>query len=86
MKALFQKHLDQMTVYQLPAYSPDYNPIEFLWKKVKIRATHNRYFAEFEQLVEAVKDALAYIDLRAEEILRLMGVYTKQVSDAILAG
>jgi len=24
----------------LPAYSPDFNPIEHLWKKIKKEATH----------------------------------------------
>jgi len=38
---------DRLTVYQLPAYSPDLNPIEWLWKKVKKKATHRRYFPTF---------------------------------------
>jgi transposase len=29
----FDDNSDRMTVYQLPTYSPDYNPIEALWKK-----------------------------------------------------
>jgi len=37
-----------LTVFQLPSYSPDYNPIEFLWKNVKRQSTHNQYFPEFE--------------------------------------
>ncbi len=35
MKAFFEDHKDRLTVYQLPSYSPDYNPIEKLWKKIK---------------------------------------------------
>ena len=31
----FAQHVDRLTVYQLPSYSPDYNPIEKLWKKIK---------------------------------------------------
>ena len=34
-REFFQRHQDRLTVYQLPSYSPDYNPIEYLWKKVK---------------------------------------------------
>lgn len=67
---------DRLIVYNLPSYSPDYNPIEYLWKKVKTKATHNRYFAEFVQLVNSVEEALQVLASQTEEILRLMGVYT----------
>jgi transposase len=40
MKEFFAKHADRLTVYQLPSYSPDYNPIEKLWKKIKERDIH----------------------------------------------
>ena len=26
-------HADRLTVFQLPSYSPNYNPIEKLWKQ-----------------------------------------------------
>jgi len=78
-------HQDRLIVYQLPSYSPDYNPIEYLWKKVKTKATHNRYFAEFVKLVHSVEEAMATLATQAEEILRLMGVYTKHMADAQLA-
>ena len=42
-----------------PSYSPDYNPIEFLWRATKRSATHNRYFPEFSDLVASVEDAVA---------------------------
>ena len=39
-----EAHGQRLTVSPLPSYSPDYNPIEYLWKKTKQRATHNQYF------------------------------------------
>jgi transposase len=33
MREFFEKHSRRLTVYRLPAYSPDYNPIEKLRKK-----------------------------------------------------
>jgi len=33
----------------LPAYSPELNPIESLWKKTRRNVTHNRYFESREQ-------------------------------------
>src|SRR5215510_11946190 len=44
MQAFFEAHADRLTIEQLPAYSPDFNPIEHLWKKVKKEATHLKYF------------------------------------------
>jgi transposase len=76
-RAFFAAHRDRLTVFQLPSYSPDYNPIEFLWKKMKRRATHNQYFPEFSNLVSAVDDTLAYFANQVAEIKSLMGLYVK---------
>jgi transposase len=73
-------HKKRLLVYQLPSYSPDYNPIEYLWKKVKTKATHNRYFAEFVKLVKSVEEALHVLATQTNEILRLMGIYTKHLA------
>jgi hypothetical protein len=75
----------RLFVYQLPSYSPDYNPIEYLWKKVKTKATHNRYFAEFVKLTRSVDDALSILAAQADEIIRLMGVYTKHLAEPLAA-
>jgi transposase len=75
-RTFFEEHPDQLTVYQLPSYSPDYNPIEYLWKKVKTKATHNRYFAQFSKLVSSVEAVLSSFDEQPQEILHLMGFYT----------
>lgn len=37
----FEANRKRITVHPLPSYSPDYNPIEYLWKKTKQRGTHN---------------------------------------------
>jgi transposase len=85
-RAFFAAHQDRLTVFQLPSYSPDYNPIEFLWKKMKQRATHNQYFPNFQGLVSAVDDALAYFASQVAEIKSLMGLYvTAQAEPAIAA-
>jgi len=80
-REFFEQHADRLIVHQLPSYSPDYNPIEYLWKKVKTKATHNRYFDEFAKLILSVEDALAVLATQADEIKRLMGVYTKHMAE-----
>jgi transposase len=84
-RQFMQKHQDQLIVYQLPSYSPDYNPIEYLWKKVKTKATHNRYFAEFVKLVQSVEEALKILASQADEIKRLMTVYTQLMAEIQLS-
>jgi len=56
-------------------------PFEFLWKKVKTKATHNRFFAEFVKLLQSVDEALALLATQTDEILRLMGIYTHHLAD-----
>lgn len=76
-RCFLEEHSSRITVYRLPSYSPDYNPIEYLWKKVKKNATHNRYFPQFELLIITVQHALEYLVQHPEEVLALMGTYRK---------
>jgi transposase len=73
--AFFEAHAARLTVFQLPSYSPDYNPIEFLWKNVKRRSTHNQYFPGFESLVASVDEGLAHFADQRQAIKNLMGRY-----------
>ncbi|MEW6126879.1 MAG: IS630 family transposase [Acidobacteriota bacterium] len=73
MQAFFGKHADRLTVFQLPSYSPDFNPIEKLWKKIKEQETHLHYFATFESLKEKVEQALVKFANAPKEILALFG-------------
>jgi transposase len=84
-RIFIEQHKDRLIVYQLPSYSPDYNPIEYLWKKVKTKATHNRYFDEFARLIQSVENALAILATQVNEIMRLMGVYTKHLAETLPA-
>jgi transposase len=72
------EHAERLSVYQLPAYSPDYNPIEHLWRNVKREKTHNRYFPTFEALTAAVERGLAYFQQYAAEVKQLMGTHLDQ--------
>jgi transposase len=69
------EHAARLTVYQLPAYSPDLNPIERLWKKVKKEATHLRYFPRFCDLVAKVDEALTKLAKLPDELTALAGEY-----------
>jgi transposase len=75
MKEFFKAHAARLTIEQLPSYSPDFNPIEHLWKKVKQEATHLKYFPDFSQLQAEVDRALLHFAQTPSEITVLMARY-----------
>jgi transposase len=77
-QAFLAAHSARITAEPLPSYSPDYNPIEYLWKKTKKRATHNQYFKEFAVLTASVDKALAYFATHSETVLCLFGLYCEE--------
>ena len=77
-KHFLDAHRARITVEPLPSYSPDYNPIEYLWKKTKQRATHNQYCKEFAALTVSVDKALAFFATHADEVLGLFGRYCEE--------
>ena len=72
-QAFLAAHSDRITEHPLPSYSPDDNPIEYLWKKTKQRATHNKYFKEFVALTGSVEQALAYFAMHPATVFGLFG-------------
>ena len=75
MKAFFKAQAARLTIEQLPSYSPDFNPIEHLWKKVKKEATHLKYFPDFSHLQAEVDRALLHFAQTPSEITVLMARY-----------
>jgi transposase len=75
MQAFFKAHAARLTIEPLPSYSPDFNPIEHLWKKVKKEATHLKYFPDFSRLPAEVDRALLHFAQTPSEITVLMARY-----------
>jgi len=75
MKRFFDKKAHRLTVYNLPSYSPDYNPIEKLWKKIKEKEIHLHYFPTFDSLKNKVEKALLHFTDLQNEVLSLFGFY-----------
>lgn len=79
MEQFFAAHAKRLTKVQLPAYSPDFNPIEYLWKKVKKMATHLKHFPEFTLLQVEVDKALLHFAQTPHEITALMARYCESL-------
>jgi transposase len=77
MNQIFKENEDRITVKKLPSYSPDYNPIEALWKKIKEKGTHLKYFPTFKALKDKVEEMLFDFQNTKEEVLSLFGFYKK---------
>ena len=75
MKKFFTKRANRITVYDLPFYSPDYNPIEKLWKKIKEKEIHLHYFPTFDSLKNKVEEGLLHFKDLKNEVLSLFGFY-----------
>jgi len=45
---------------RLPSYSPQLNPIERFWKKLRRRATHNRLFNTLADMKASLRASLSY--------------------------
>jgi hypothetical protein len=53
---------------RLPSYSPQLNPIERLWKKLRRRATHNRLFDTLADLKSSLRASLRYFQTMRHKV------------------
>lgn len=75
--AQFTSSKKRLTLFRLPPYSPDFNPIEGLWRNIKKAATHLMYFPSFDDLRSAVDKSLEDLRGKPEGIMKLFGFYRK---------
>ncbi len=63
---------NRLTIYRLPSYSPDFNPIGKLWKNTKRDATHCKFFPTFEDLRPSVLEAFEKYSKNAAKVVCVM--------------
>jgi transposase len=54
LKDFFETNRDRLVLIYLPAYSPELNPIERVWRIARRLVTHNRYFPSIPDLRAAL--------------------------------
>ena len=50
LKEFFEVNRQRLVFIFLPPYSPELNPIERVWRIIRRKVTHNRYFPSTEEL------------------------------------
>lgn len=58
--------------YRLPSYSPQLNPIERFWKKLRRRATHNRLFDTLADLKSSLRASIGYFQTMRHKVKSLI--------------
>lgn len=54
LRPWLEENKDRIELFFLPAYSPDLNVIERVWKMTRRLCTHNRFFPTLEELIDSV--------------------------------
>lgn len=62
----------QLSFKRLPSYSPQLNPIERFWKKLRRRATHNRLFDTLADLKRSLRASLSYFQAVRAKVASLL--------------
>jgi transposase len=57
---------------RLPSYSPQLNPIERFWKKLRRRASHNRLFDTLADLKKSIRASLSYFQTMRHRVKTLL--------------
>ncbi|MEU9979596.1 IS630 family transposase [Streptomyces sp. NPDC051014] len=57
---------DWLTVFQLPPYATDLNPVESIWSVLRRTTTANRAFADPDDLITAVRRGLRQLQYRPD--------------------
>jgi transposase len=57
---------------RLPSYSPQLNPIERFWKKLRRRATHNRLFDRLADLKASLRASLCYFQTMRHKVRSIL--------------
>lgn len=66
-------YADCLEVYRLPTYAPKLNVIEWLWKEMRAKVTHNHPFQSIDALVTAVADFFADLLTAPQRVLSIIG-------------
>jgi transposase len=65
----------RLTIHFLPAYSPDFNPIEKLWSRWKNNYLNDRFFKTLDELRDSIIDVFQKFKAKASKVLKIFEEY-----------
>jgi transposase len=65
----FLKRIPRLSFVFLPAYSPNMNPTEWVWKQMRRQVTHSALFPSFQDQIDAATDFFQSYLLPVEKLL-----------------
>jgi transposase len=75
-RAWLDEHHHQIELFRLPPYSPEFNPIEGVWKITKKTTTHNRFYRTVDERDGALRSTFetfkAYPKMIAGHVARFL--------------
>jgi transposase len=74
LKPFWRQQRRVLRLDYLPPYSPELNPIERVWKLARRLCTHNQYFPELQDLIDAVSRQMAAWRKPNVTLRRLCGI------------
>lgn len=84
IRTFLEKNKQFIELIKLPTYSPQFNPIEKIWKKIKQAYTHNRCFKNIQELEHALRIALIDLYDHKNKVLSVMNKYQNMFKDIII--
>ncbi len=63
-----EAHKNRLELVFLPPYSPELNPMEWFWKFLRKKVTHNTFFGTFKEFKRALIKFIIKFKLPSQEI------------------
>ena len=67
-KAWLEENGDRIALHRLPPYSPEFNPMEGVWKTTRKMATHNRFHRTVEERDDVLRRTFQQFQTKPELI------------------
>lgn len=74
LRPYLHAHRKVLRLDYLPPHSPQLNPIERVWKLARRLCTHNQYFPQLQDLIDAVSEQMAAWQKPNPVLLKLCGI------------
>jgi hypothetical protein len=76
VEAVVQEAQGRLVLQAQPAYSPELNPQQRIWKWLRRVVTHNHWFATLKEQIEAIRNFFRYLAGVKDQVRQLCGFKT----------